>query len=292
MRGTIVKRPTRAGRARWAYVFDLGKDENGKRRQLTKSGFKTRGDAEAALDKARAEHRDKLALPEERIVPTFAAFFERWHHEVVIRQHSPKTAERSEELAQYAIRLFGNAPLNQLTTAQLATDMNRLLDHGGRVTKICPKGRLLAPKTVRHIAFGVQACLEQAVDWDILPKNPMKKVRKPKVTKRRPKVVDRGGFDALLRKTAGRSIYPVIVLGMATGAEKCWLSNGRISIGTRLRSKSRNHLKRRKRDSASNRRRAAKPAVSPFPVKSSKSSANTSGNRLATANYTARTTPI
>ena len=31
MKGTVSKRPNRAGRARWAYVFDIGKDENGKR---------------------------------------------------------------------------------------------------------------------------------------------------------------------------------------------------------------------------------------------------------------------
>jgi integrase len=94
------------------------------------------------------------------------------------------------------------------------------LDCGGRITKQHPKGRPLAPKTVRHIAFLVQACLQKAVDWDILLKNPMKAVKKPKVPRRRPKVVDRTGFDALLNKTAERRMYPVIVLDMATGMRR------------------------------------------------------------------------
>jgi integrase len=98
--------------------------------------------------------------------------------------------------------------------------MNRLLDHGGRVDKEHPKGRPLAPRTVRHIAFGVQACLEQAVDWDLIAKNPMKKVRKPKVPRRRPAVIDRDAFARLLEIAAGVRIYPVIVLAMGTGMRR------------------------------------------------------------------------
>jgi integrase len=48
----------------------------------------------------------------------------------------------------------------------------------------------------------------------------MRKVRKPKVPRRRPKVVDRGGFDTLLSAASGMSIYPVIVLAMATGMRR------------------------------------------------------------------------
>jgi integrase len=218
MRGTIISRKGKDGKKQWGYSFYVGRDEDGRRVQRLKRGFDKKAAAEAALRAAIEDHQ-RTPAPE-RAMPTFTVFFERWHTEVVTRAHSPKTAERSYELAQYAIRLFGHAALDKLTTEQLATDMNRLLDHGGRVTKQHPQGRPLAPKTVRHIAFAVQACLEQAVDWEILLKNPMKKVRKPKVPKRRPKVVDRHGFDALLRKSAGLTVYPVIVLGMSTGMRR------------------------------------------------------------------------
>jgi integrase len=221
MKGTVNKRSTRGGRARWEYCFDLGKDPaTGKRRRITKSGFETKRDAENAMANALTEHRDRPPEKEEKPMPTFAEFHSRWHSEVVIRQHSPKTAERSYELAQYAIRLFGDAPLDQLSTLQLATAMNRLLDHGGRITRQHPQGRPLSSTTVRHIAFGLQACLEQAVDWEILIKNPMRKVRKPKRLKREPKVVDRNGFQRLLETAAGMRIYPVIVVAMATGMRR------------------------------------------------------------------------
>jgi integrase len=220
MRGTVSKRLTHAGRARWAYVFDLGPDKDGKRRQLTKSGFETRREAEDALAEAIAEQRGQPATPEEKIIPTFRTFFERWHAECVVRECAPKTAERYRELGQYAIRLFGDAPLDQLTAEQLAVAVNRLSDHGGQVTKQHPHGRPLASKTVRHIAFLVQACLQQAVDWDILLKNPMSKVKKPKVPRRRPKVVDRAGMNTLLARAADRRPYPALGLAAATGMRR------------------------------------------------------------------------
>jgi integrase len=189
-----------------------------KRIQKVKRGFAKKGDAEEALRKAIEDHQHTPAI--ERAVPTFAEFFERWHSEVITRAHSPKTAERSYELAQYAIRRFGDVQIDMLTSEQLTADVNRLLDHGGRTSKQHPDGRPLAPKTVRHIAFLIQACLQQAVDWDIITKNPMKKVRKPKVPRRRPRVVDRAGFDALLQESAGLAVYPVIVVAMATGMRR------------------------------------------------------------------------
>ena len=153
-------------------------------------------------------------------MPTFAEFFERWHSECVKRECAPKTAERYYELGQYAVRLFGAVPLDKLDTMQLQAAVNQLSDHGGVPTKQHPKGRPLAAKTIQHICGVVQGCLDQAVDWDILTKNPMLKVKKPKVPKRRPKIVDSTGFASLAAHSRTLAIYPVIVLGMATGMRR------------------------------------------------------------------------
>lgn len=47
MKGSVRKRGSK-----WEYYFDLGKDEDGKRRRKSKSGFSTKKDAEKALTKA------------------------------------------------------------------------------------------------------------------------------------------------------------------------------------------------------------------------------------------------
>jgi hypothetical protein len=65
-------------RRRLTSSFDLGKDPaTGQRRRLT-SGFETKRDAEDAMAKAIAEHRDRPAQKEKEPVPTFAEFFARW----------------------------------------------------------------------------------------------------------------------------------------------------------------------------------------------------------------------
>jgi integrase len=218
VKGTIIEHTPKRGRKTFGFSLFLGRDETGKQLRQVKRGFRREKDAEEALRKA-IEERERTPAAE-RAMPTFAEFAARWFAEGNPREWSPKTLERAKQLADYGIRLFGDAPLDQLTVEQLATAINRLLDRGGQATKQHPHGRPLAPKTVRHIAFTIQGCLQQAVDWDIIARNPMQKVRKPKVPRRRPKVVDRDGFDALFAKCADRRMFPAIVLDAATGMRR------------------------------------------------------------------------
>jgi integrase len=209
-------------RPMWEWAFYAGPKDpvTGKRPRKTKGGFKTKTDAENALREALAAHQKQPAAKDQTPMPSFREFATRWHQEVAIRQHSPKTAERVAEHIGYAIRLYGDMPLDQLSTQQLQTDQSRLLDHGGRVTKEHPKGKPLSQTTVRHISFAVQAVLEQAVDWGILEKNPMKKVKKPKRLKREPAVADRDGFERLLGVVAGTSLYAPVMTYMGTGTRR------------------------------------------------------------------------
>jgi hypothetical protein len=99
------------GRARWEHVFDSGKDENGERRQITKSsGFLTQREGQDALARAMAEHRGQPASAEAKPMPTFAGFAERMFQEGNRREWPLKTLERSKDLARYAVGLFGDTP--------------------------------------------------------------------------------------------------------------------------------------------------------------------------------------
>jgi integrase len=218
MRGTIISRTGKDGKKQWGYSFFAGRDEAGKRIQKLKRGFAKKGDAEDALRTAIEEHQKTPAS--ERTIPTFAEFFERWFMECAKRKCAPKTAERYHELGQVAIRHFGDVALDKLDTMQLQATVNGLVDHGGRITEAHPEGRPLAPKTVRHIAFMVHSCLQQAVKWKIITENPMENVDKPKLARRRPKVLDRHGLDALLQRAAGTRLFPLIVLAASTGMRR------------------------------------------------------------------------
>jgi integrase len=218
MKGTTIKYKPKRGKPTFGYSFFTGRDANGKRIQRLKRGFATKAQAEEALRKAIEEHERTPAA--ERVMPTFAEHFEKWHAEHVKRHCSPKTAERYYELGQVAIRLFGAVPLDQLDTMQLEAAVNHLSDRGGRPTKEHPNGRPLSAKTVRHVAFLVHSCLQKAIKWKLISANPMEDVDKPAMVRRRPKILDRQGLDALLRRAAGTRLFPLIVLAASTGMRR------------------------------------------------------------------------
>jgi len=58
MRGCVFKRKLKAGLS-WGYLFSAGKDAAGKRNQIFKSGFVTRGAAQSALRDAITEYETK-----------------------------------------------------------------------------------------------------------------------------------------------------------------------------------------------------------------------------------------
>jgi integrase len=217
MKGTILTHQPKKGRKTFGYSLFLGRDETGKQLRQVRRGFAREKDAHDALHKAIEEWEHTPAA--ERIMPTFAEFFTRWHADKQ-RHTAPKTAERYGELGQYAVKLFGSTPLDRLDPMSLTASVHQLLDHGGQATRQHPKGKPLAAKTVRHIAFLVQDCLEQAVDFELISKNPMRKVKKPKVPRRRPRIVDRTGFDRLLRETEDRRLYPFVLTAASTGMRR------------------------------------------------------------------------
>ncbi len=226
MTGCIFKRPSKSG-VTWAYSFFAGWNPDGKRLQVLRSGFPTKGAAKEACDEAIAEHervngkvtREKgrrgkrswafrlgdvegsgftsiqtaqaaLADAKSEEQLTFARYFATWIQDHARRDCSPKTVERYRELGAYLNRHIGSTPINSLTTAQIQTMVYELSDHGGVVTKEHPNGRPLAPKTVRHIGTLCYTALAAASRLGQLKiAHPMadKRVKLPKLGKRNPR---------------------------------------------------------------------------------------------------------
>jgi integrase len=237
MTGTITKRTRAGGKPSWGYYFLAGQDEAGKRIQFTKGGFDTKGEASTALRKAVSDFETKRDAPPvpppppSSKIPTFAAFFDRWMTEHAARKCAPKTLERYRELGSYAIRqtveiagvsrLMGEVPINEFETMELELLVNALRDHGGQKTKLFPDGRPLSPKSVRHIACVVHGCFEKAVKWKLLKHgNPMSGIELPKLAKKAPKAIEKDGVGKLLESARGTRLYPLIMLGLATGARR------------------------------------------------------------------------
>src|ERR1700674_4759468 len=76
MKGCTFKRVLPSGRISWGYVVDAGKDENGKRKQIFKSGFARKLDADIELAKLVNDRNEgSLVRPDPR---TFAEFSDAW----------------------------------------------------------------------------------------------------------------------------------------------------------------------------------------------------------------------
>jgi hypothetical protein len=195
MNGSITKRE-KNGKPSWGYYFAFGRDEAGKRLQVTKSGFRTKGEADDALQVAIAEHKAKRDAVPVQAVPTFAAFFDRWMNEHVNRKCAPKTIERYRELGAYAIceaveiggkcLTAGEVQIDAFGPMQLQLLVNALSDHGGKKTPEFPNGRPLSPKSIRNVAGVVHGCFEKAVLWQLIGRNPMDGIELPKPEKKRP----------------------------------------------------------------------------------------------------------
>ena len=237
MNGTITRRARKGStKPSWGYVFDAGTIEDGKRKQVTKSGFTTKKEAEDALRKAIGEVEEKQrragelsaeelaeAIAEfkaKRAAPvreqrTFGEFFDRWMKEHAARRCSPKTLEAYGQHGAYAKREFGSVLLKDLSAEVLETAMNRLKDGGGR------NGRALSARSIGHIFFVVNAVLSKAVKWKLIDDNCMEQVDRPKRTaKAAPRVLDSDGMTKLLSCAANTRLYPLLVLAAATGCRR------------------------------------------------------------------------
>jgi len=217
MNGCVFKRTLPSGRVTWGYSIDAGKDENRKRKQIFKSGFKRKGDADDALRrKLNEKEAGKLVTPDPT---TFAAYLQEWFTEHAERNCTPKTVERYRELAAYVLPHIGATKLQDLSALTLERVFNRLKDAGGwnRKTK---QARPLSAKTVQHIAGLVHVALETAIRWKVLKSNPVDGVVLPKVRKREATVLETDQISTFLDAARAADVYAFVMLAVSTGCRR------------------------------------------------------------------------
>jgi integrase len=202
------------------WAFSLG--------DVHETGYRAKAEAEAGFQRA-VERRDvereaeKLRQAEnasEKAGPPLAQYFPYWLKEHASRRCAPKTLERYRDIGRYLIRELGSVCLNEMTTAKIQEAIHRLKDHGGMRTTAEPLGRPLAPKTVRHMGSLLYTVLSDADRLGVLKiPHPManRRVLLPKLSKRRPAVLDEAKLQMLFERGRETRLYPFLVLAAATG---------------------------------------------------------------------------
>jgi hypothetical protein len=137
MRGSVRKRGTT-----WTWYLDAPPHPlTGRRRQASKGGFRTKREAQQALNEALARLRDgTFVQPSQRTLGSF--LLEEWLPAVRPPRVRPSTwASYRMNAETHIVPSLGHLPLQRLTPAQLTAFYRFLLDHGRRAVAAWPPRR-------------------------------------------------------------------------------------------------------------------------------------------------------
>lgn len=193
---------------KWFYQFYTGEIVNGKRKKITKRGFRTKKEAERAMVEAQAAYQKGEYVEPSKML--FRDYMQDW---IKTKRNLNKTTFELYDsyLRTHILPKLGHIPLSKLT----ALDIELFLDS--------LQNKELAASSVKRIFSIVHAALNAAVAKDLVVKNVANKVEKPQVTRRRELVVwDPDFVSEFLEKTKYASrhwiaVYLAVMTGMRQG---------------------------------------------------------------------------
>jgi integrase len=160
--GSISKRKD----GRWEGRISLGY-EGGTRKRKVFYG-KTRREVQQQLTKALRDHQQGLPVAPER--QTVATFLTTWLDTAAKPKLRPRTyASYRQTITQHLIPAFGRTILQKLTAQQVQRYLNEKLASG------------LSARMVQYHHAILRSALNQAVKWDLVPRNVAKLVDVPRV---------------------------------------------------------------------------------------------------------------
>lgn len=206
MRGSVVKRG-----ATWSIVFDIGRDEHGKRKQKWIGGYRTKREAQAALaEQVNSVEQGSFIAP---VNQTVADFLNEWGNQKKL-QVRPSTWRSYEWTLNYhVIPHIGQLKLKQVTPNHIEKLYTQLRD--------CPrpdgKDGTLSERTILHVHLILQNAFDRAVRWGLIGRNPCKLVDAPRPKKVEMKVWTKEQLQKFISVAAEDDLYHVFLLLATTG---------------------------------------------------------------------------
>src|SRR5579862_1113526 len=203
---------------RWYFWVELEPGPDGRRRQLSKGGFKTKREAE----KAYAEVRDQVRRGE-YVTParvTLSAFLQEEWFPAIKATTRPSTWDHYLRIATgYLDGSLGERRLSELTPGALNAFYAGLLTSGRRFGA-ATRGPGLSPKSVRHVHTMLHKVLADAVRWGRLPSNPADKADPPKPRQAEMKVWDVDQLRRFLDEMEDDRLFAAWLLMATTGMRR------------------------------------------------------------------------
>lgn len=202
MRGHVRKRRT------WEFIVDIGPDPGtGRRRQKSKSGFKTKKDAESALREFITYIEGGGEPAPERI--SVATYLARWLEYQAARGIRPRTLESYKGYVRREINpLIGGIELGRIKPGHVRWVLSSM------------KAKQLSAATIAQARGVLRTALRQAVEEGLIPVNPAAAVKGPKVRRRELHCPTPAELASLLERSQGTMWEIPVLLAVVTGARR------------------------------------------------------------------------
>ncbi len=199
---------------KWVVVVDVGRDEQGRRRQRWHSGYRTKHDATEALKEISGRLQTKTYVAPAKV--TVAAYLREWiaGAESTIR---PSTwASYRLNVERHIIPALGQGQLQHLTTEAINTFYAHLLKDG----RADRKGGLSA-QTVGYIAMILKHALTEATNNGRLVRNPAATAHPPRTRgKAEMKTWTALQLRTFLDRIRDEPFYPALLFSATCGTRR------------------------------------------------------------------------
>jgi integrase len=180
VRGHIHKRVKKGADGKpktyWYVVVDIGIDEDGKRRQKWHGSYRTRREADQASVTILRELEQRTYVEPRKLTLTDYVRDE-WLPQIKQQVKASTFDSYSRNLALHVLPILGGRQLQAITAGHLNALYRQLLE-SGRLNG--PKGRGLAPKTVRNVHTTLSKVFADAIDQELVSRNPAARAKPPK----------------------------------------------------------------------------------------------------------------
>ena len=151
---------------------------------------------------------------------TVSEFFDRWLRDWAAINVGAKTLERYRELTSAHVQPhIGATPIQKLQPVHLAELYAKLLARRKPAARP-EKATGLAPRTVGHVHRLMHKALKVAVEWGVIQRNAAAVARPPKLERTEIEILSVEQARTLIEKLKGQPLYPIVVLGLATGMRR------------------------------------------------------------------------
>lgn len=210
MRGHLEKRH----KSGWTIIIEAGRDpQTGKRRRIVR-GFQ--GNKKAAEEEMR-----RLMGELERgspLIPgklTMQEFLEAWFESHSENLAASTAASYRRIIHRHLVPALGQIPLTKLQPLHIQSYHTHVL-RAGRLNG--PGG--LSARTGQYHHAVLREALQQAVRWQLIPRNPADAVRAPRPKRAETRVLAADEVRQLLESAVGQRDYELIVTALGTGARQ------------------------------------------------------------------------